>query len=533
MHQAASAATTDGPGPHPNVEPAAAPASRELEIKFKTDAAGLKRALDSELIASGAANTPSRTLRSVYFDTATGALRKQRIVLRVRKDRRARIMGLKWAAAPAEGVFSRGEIEVRAPGLEPDLASFGEEMAAELSRITEGRPLEPQFETQIKRRALALEFGSSRIEVAFDEGFIIAGDRRQPLAELELELKAGDESVLYDLAIRLAEALPLRLDMMSKAERGFLLADGASPMPVRAGVLQFPADATLDDAVEMVIAATLGQFVANWPALEETRHPESIHQMRVALRRLRTALAFFNRALPCAEFETFRAEAKRIAAAFGPARDLDAFLELVETGPLTSLARDESFEALFSAVEERRVAAYATALDVIHDPQTTQFVLHLQAFLARHAWRSALSGAELSRLTEPARDFAGATLERLHKSALKRGRRLLQLPPAERHKVRIALKNIRYAAEFFGDCFRSGAARPYIRTVARLQTELGAYNDAASATNLLRDVETTAGPQAAKAAGVVLGWYGRGSLIAENNLKKVWKSFKRARLFWR
>jgi CHAD domain-containing protein len=116
-------------------------------------------------------------------------------------------------------------------------------------------------------------------------------------------------------------------------------------MPVRAEALKFPADATLDDAVEVVINGAFCQFVANWPAMVETQHLESIHQMRVALRRLRAALAFFDRALPCAEFKVFRAEAERIASTLGPARNWDAFRELVEDGPCTLLAPGESFEA--------------------------------------------------------------------------------------------------------------------------------------------------------------------------------------------
>jgi triphosphatase len=213
--------------------------------------------------------------------------------------------------------------------------------------------------------------------------------------------------------------LPVRLEIMSKADRGFMLTADDRPMPVRAEALKFPADATLDQAVEIVINDALGQFVANWPALTETHDRESIHQMRVAVRRLRTALTFVNRVLPCPEFEIFRAEAKQIASALGPARNWDAFKALVEVGPLTHYARDKGFEALLTATEERRLAAYAIAQEVIEDPSTTRFVLKLRAFLARRAWRSALSGAELLRLTEPL------------------------------HEVRVALKNIRYAAEFF------------------------------------------------------------------------------------
>jgi inorganic triphosphatase YgiF len=517
--------------PTPHVEPVALPTGRELEVKFKTDAAGLKLALRSELLAIETADAPRRTLRSVYFDTPTGDLRKQRMVLRVRKVRTSHFMGVKGARPHADAPFSRSETEVRVPCPDPDITLFGEEISVELNRVIDGCPLEQKFETQIKRRLRCLNLERSVIQVAFDEGFVVVGDRRQPLTGVELELKAGEEAAFYDFAARLTDALPVRLEIMSKADRGFMLAADEPPMPVRAEALKFPADATLDQAVEIVINSALGQFVANWPALTETRHQESIHQMRVALRRLRTALAFVNRVLPCAEFEIFRAEAKQIAAALGPARNWDAFKDLVEAGPLTHYARDKGFEALLTAVEEHRLAAYAIAQQVIEDPSTTRFVLKLRAFLARRAWRSALSGAELLRLTEPAKVFAGETLERLHKRALKRGRRLSQKPPEKRHEVRIALKKIRYTAEFF-NFFFSGA-RPYVRAVAQLQEGLGAFNDEASATHLLWDIEAAAGPQTAKAAGIVLGWCGRGTKIADDNLRKSWKSFRRTRPFWR
>jgi triphosphatase len=522
---------TDVTLPIPCVEPVKPPTGRELEIKFKTDAEGLKLALRSELLSTAAADAPRRTLRSFYFDTPAGDLRKQRMVLLVRKVRRTHIMVLKSARPLAEGPFSRSEMEVRVPSLDPKITLFTEEIAAELSRVIDGRPLEQQFETQIKRRLRCLNLERSLIEVAFDEGFVVVGDRRQPLTEIELDLKAGEETSIYDLAVRLADALPMRLEIMSNAERGFMLAADDHPMPVRAAALKFPADTTLDDAVEVVISSALWQFAANWPALTETHHPESIHQMRVALRGLRTALAFFNRVLPCAEFRVFRAEAKRIASALGPARNWDVFRELVEDGPCTLLARGESFEALLTTVEERRSAAYAIAQDLIDDPSTTRFVLNLQAFLARRAWRNSLSGAELLRVTEPAVLFAGETLERFHKRALKRVRALLQKPPEERHEVRIALKNIRYAAEFFSSIF--GGARRYIRAVAKLQDGLGTFNDAATATHHLLDVEAAAGPQAAKAAGIVLGWCGRDAVLADDNLRQARKSFRRTRPFWR
>jgi triphosphatase len=103
--------------------------------------------------------------------------------------------------------------------------------------------------------------------------------------------------------------------------------------------------------------------------------------------------------------------------------------------------------------------------------------------------------------------------------------------PRETTRSPHSAKKIRYTAEFF-HFFFSGA-RPYVRAVAQLQEGLGAFNDEASATHLLWDIEAAAGPQAAKAAGIVLGWCERGTMIADDNLRKSWKSFRRTRPFWR
>src|ERR1700730_15265457 len=150
----------------PRVETVGRPPGLAVGVKCKTDAAGLKLALRSELLAIETADAPRRTLRSVYFDTPAGDLRKQRMVLRVRKVRRTHIMGLKWARPLAEGPFSRSEIEVRVPSLDPNITLFGEEIAAELSHIIGGHSLEQKFETQIKRRLRCLNLERSLIDAA-------------------------------------------------------------------------------------------------------------------------------------------------------------------------------------------------------------------------------------------------------------------------------------------------------------------------------------------------------------------------------
>ncbi len=533
---------TDKPEAHPLSPSRAAEADadqtgQEIEIKFITDAQGFKAAFQSEIFRSAPA-FQTRRLRSVYFDTADGDLRKNGITLRVRKTgRAANALTMKVADAAAGGPFLRTEIEVKSPDFSPNLSLLGEDATNALARIIGDRPLEAQFETLVKRAAAIVGFGQSLIEVAFDEGSIAVGGLRTPLLEVELELKSGNEPDLYGLAMRFAEQFPLRLDFVSKAEKGFRACGKENAAPVNAKPIPFSSDATLDRALMAVISSTLVQFVSNWAALRESGRPESIHQMRVALRRMRSGLAMFKRALPCPEFEALRIEAKRIATALGPARECDAFRQAAEQGPLLCADRPDGCELLLTALESQRMGALAGARVLIEERETTLFVLKAQSFLARQAWRNALSDEELRQLTKPAKEFAAGTLERLHSRALKRGAALPDIPDAARHELRITLKNLRYAGEFFRDLFgRRRMKATYLGCVSELQDQLGAHNDVVTARRLLGELAashgTGQGTGFETASGFILGWNAHSAQTADEKLRKSWKAFRRAEPFW-
>jgi inorganic triphosphatase YgiF len=505
--------------------------SREVEIKFSADPAGLAAALASPLLSSIGA-TPGRKLTSVYFDTPDWILHRNRIALRVRRSGRAApVMTLKWQAEASQGVFARGEIEFAVKKLQPDLSLLEGELAGRLRELIGDAPLEARYETRVTRVARMVRHGGARIEAAIDEGFIVVGERRRPLCEVELELKSGEARELFEFAASLAESLPLVVDIVSKAERACHFALGSAPTPARMRPAALPQEIILDEAVARILLGCCDHFVANWAALRDSEDPEAIHQMRVALRRLRSALAMFKRAIPSAEFERFRAEARELATILGPARDCDALRELIEDGPLRHFGDRKDFSPLLDVLEQRRLDGYTQARALLASGRPTIFVLDLNAFVARRGWRNALSVEELSTLTHTIDVFAGEALERLHKRVLQRGKNLSQLPDEARHQARIALKNLRYGAEFFAPCFaepRSAAA--FIRATARLQNVLGAHNDAASADHFLSGPHDSG---AARAAGLVTGWYARGALLADEELAQDWKHFKRIKPFWR
>jgi CHAD domain-containing protein len=259
-----------------------------------------------------------------------------------------------------------------------------------------------------------------------------------------------------------------------------------------------------------------------------------VHQLRVALRRMRSALGVFRKVISRPALEDIRAEARRIASALGAARESDAFRQNALSGPFRD--RPERLKGavrLLEAVEARRQQSYVTARATIDDPATTLFVLDVQNFLARRAWRTALAPADLGILTSEARAYAADVLERLRKRALKRGKQLPDLPDEERHEVRIALKNLRYAAEFFGSLFSEAKEqREFLRIVADLQEDLGAHNDAATAESFIASLALGSDASAHYAAGYLLGYYRHASITADTHLVRKWKSFRRADSFW-
>ncbi|MDO8352626.1 MAG: CYTH domain-containing protein, partial [Aestuariivirga sp.] len=216
----------------------AAGRDQEIEIKFRTDAAGLARLLDAPLLKS-ANDLHAEDLKATYFDTPSNALRKKGIILRIRKSGEAvPVVGMKAPGAAGDGPFQRREVEVNSPSLKPNLALFDQTTEKFLRRIIGDQPLAAKFKMEFKRQRGLVTSGSSVVEIAVDQGHISCGKLRVPLAEVELELVSGNKSDLLDLAMRLAEEFSLRLDFVSKAEKGFRALLEKKPAPVKAAPIK-------------------------------------------------------------------------------------------------------------------------------------------------------------------------------------------------------------------------------------------------------------------------------------------------------
>ncbi len=153
----------------------------------------------------------------------------------------------------------------------------------------------PVFSTKIRRHQQTVGIGDAEIEVAFDEGTLIAGERTEAVCEVELELKSGEVGALYELALSLLEPGPLRLGSESKAERGYNLSSGTQPIAKKASDSGIAPTDIVDEAIAKILQACLHHLMANLAPAEKGKGPEGIHQLRVALRRLRSAISAVKR----------------------------------------------------------------------------------------------------------------------------------------------------------------------------------------------------------------------------------------------
>lgn len=511
---------------------------REVELKLEVPAGDLAVLRRHPLVRALATGRPStRRLHTVYYDTDECDLARARLALRVRTSGRTRVQALKSDARSSGGLFVRGEWEARLPGPDPDLERIPDFAARAVARAAVGeRPLRPVFETDFRRTSVHLEKDGDEVVLAFDEGEVRARGEARPIREVELELVRGDAGVLYGIALELHEALPLRPALRSKAELGYALATGAHPGPRRARRIELAPEATLEEALVAIFEACLEQVLANLGPARDGGDPEGVHQLRVGLRRTRAALALFRDVLPAEQARPFKDELGWLAGRLGPARDLDVFLG--ETlAPLAARAPgDPGLKRLRDAARELREHAYAEVREAVDSPRASAAALAFGGWVAARGWRVGATPEALAALAAPAREGAKALLERRLRKAHKLGRRLGQRTPEERHRLRIELKKLRYAAEFLRALFPAGRADRALKRLARLQDTLGHLNDVAAMERQLDRIAELLGPEwgpkQQRAAGFVAGWT---ALLAEHRLAELdrqWKEFRRSPQFW-
>lgn len=478
---------------------AAAEPGFALELELPPEALG-RLLRHPALQAARAGRARSRPHTLLWLDTAAGDLAAEgRIAERV-DEGPPRLVRL-WPAPEA----------LTWPG-QPDAVAEGDP-PKELVAVASFRG---------RRRVLPCA-GGGWLDIRSGQLRAVAADR--PVTRLCLH---GPPGAVFRLARTLAEDLPLLPPVAGLAELGRALARQEAPRPRRSGPAVLGSAADAGEAVAAAIGhLALALLHQREGALEGTR-PEPVHQMRVALRRLRAILRLFRPATGAPLLLRLEAELKTLAGRLGAARDWDVFLAGIGAEVALAVGEDARLAALLRAARAAREAAYAALREALSEPEFRLLALDL-AEVAAHpaAWRPAAPAPD----TELA-GFAAALLERRWHKLRKQGKEMARLDLAAFHALRIEAKRLRYAAELFAPLWPGKGTRRFLKHLARLQDAMGLANDAEVARGLVAALPG-AGAGRAWAGGVVEGWCLARAAAARRQSEERWHELKEAKPFWR
>jgi inorganic triphosphatase YgiF len=492
----------------------------EFELKCQVPAASLR----AVRAAMKSARAPLKTVSLVgsYVDTESRALARAGLVWRLRREGRRWVQALKAAGPHA---LERFEHEVPRPNAAFDDTAHagtpaGERLAAVLQQASaDGEALHERLRTQVRRSVRRVRTRGAVVEIALDEGRIVAGARSTPVREIEFELVSGSPQALLDLAQRWILRHGLWIDPHTKSERGDHLADARPFPPVRKS--RMPETAREADAVAAfagVLEECLAQMLRNAAGLlggVPAQRAEHVHQLRVGIRRLRSALRSFRgwvSAPPAGLVEGLKA----LFDALGRARDADVL--------------DAGVQRELAAAGAPAIAALPSAAPV--DPVALLAGPATQGLWCRAlGWRIGMPAAggasaaqvpasSLASSPEPAagaRPFAERAARRLarwHERLAADAKAFERFDEAAVHDLRKRIKRQRYATEFFAPVLRRAPQAAYLQALGEVQERMGELNDLFVARSLYE-----AAARRDPGAWFALGWLA--ARIAERRARVV------------
>lgn len=490
------------------------------------------------LLAMPTAKSEARsTLVSTYYDTPTLALHRERLSLRVRKQGSEFVQTVKVEDPARLDTLERGEWDDHIQSKWPILDA--PKTGRWLRDLVRDEELRPVFTTTVTRTTIEISRDpSARIEAVIDEGEIRTCNRGAgaPISEIELELKEGDPRVIFDVALQLLETEPIRIEPCSKAERGYRLlgADRLIPQAVHVGPITLDPAMSVEAALQRIGRHCLTHILSNEQAVL-AGDPEGIHQMRVAVRRLRSALLALKRLLQEKHYHWASEELRWLAHSLAPVRNLDSFAASLVGAVTHALPASSDLEPLIDATERRRDAALEHVKQAIMSERYAASMLRLLRWFTARGWRDQEISEHAVVLLAPIVDVAPDLIDRHHRKACKRSKKFEELTAAQRHRLRIALKHLHYIVEFLGSLFSKARIRTFVRYLKSLQDDLGYTNDVRVAHDLVDQIGNATNQDVRainRAGGIVLGWHER--VLAERHpkIRKRIRRFRRLEPFW-
>lgn len=479
------------------------------------------------------ARATTRKLYSVYYDTPRLDLHRKGMAMRLRHIGRQWLQTLKGGGGVQAGLHLRNEWETPVSSQKLDMAAL-EGCGAPHLPPSLRKKLQPLFVTDFTRTSYMVIYDGAAIELALDSGKIVAGQATRPISEMELEIKSGEVQQLFRLALALIDIVPMEVEHTSKAEYGYALY-AASPMEaIKAHSPLLARSQSISVVLCDRIGACLQHLQSNVPGVIGKLDEECLHQMRVALRRLRVVLGMAEMFHADTELSSLREQVAALCRELGQLREWDVFVTQTLAGVSAHLSENAGLQEILHASENLRKQHQEYVQKILQSQDYQRFLLHFGVWLNGGYFRA------LAENNSTLSFFAALVLQRHSKQVVKYGEHLanflskkkegkLKDGAHELHMLRIACKKLRYSVEMFFLLYPDTKVRIYLSALTLLQDILGLLNDIAVARRLLDELEASVRQEAIL---LVRGWIEHDYRERLVELRKAWKRFSREKAFW-
>lgn len=503
----------------------------EIELKLTVPLKHSNRLLRLPLLESLSTTSPkTHKLYSIYYDTPDFNLRKHGIAFRLRRNGKRWIQTIKDKGQISAGLFQHREWEVLVKNAQPDYTKI---IDPELKKLFNSpalsQQIQPIFTTQFVRKIRLLHLtDGSKIEFCLDRGRISSDHSSMPLCEIELELKSGNATQLYQFAFALQKVYPfsLRLENISKAERGYTLSSGYKRPPVKATIIPLNANMPVKVALKTICWDCLEHLSSNENGMLKEVTFEYLCQMHVALSRQRSALKIFSQTFPEETVTSLTQELKWLTKQLNPALNWNTFITTTLQTIQDSYADHTGVNMLIKTCKQLRQQHRKTAHRAVKSKRYLEIMLKLGAWLSAESLPSQFK-------TKNTFVLANTLLNEQHQQLKKYGTKLRELNASDLHSLQIATKKQCVAIEFFSALYPNNKTSQYLRSLHKLQDIFGAINGNTVIRKLLTEVKITKKKRVQKEAiGIILGWTMHHRLQKEIELNRAWNSFNRISPFW-
>ena len=343
----------------------------------------------------------------------------------------------------------------------------------QVARLMPG-DLVPMFALDLHRTVWQLQWGETQLSLTLERVAVEAGAGTLAPCQIELALQAGPAQGLYEFATKLHRAVPFRLATHDAVQQAYRLVAGEDWWRVEPGAAPaIHAHMSVEQGILAIGRAAVSDVRVEIDGLDLTMTVDQIHRARVALRRLRSVLSVFGKALPDQPRRALSKDLSAMAGALGQAREWDVFVADTLTPLLAALGEERGLKGLGFTAAVLRERAAADALAAVGASDFMGLSLRLAAWFDAGLWPEPPSPEAATLLAEPLGRYATALLRKGHKRFLAAGNHLADASAVELHGLRIDAKRLRYITEFCRPLFCGQGYPPLCRGLARHPGYLG------------------------------------------------------------